>query len=524
MQSQTSPSAAQRLRSFGLKTPSALGSDLKNVLCLLDQSLRVIEAASWEARAVAESAIAQFEGGREDIDALAEEARAQAERFVRLGKTGGMLGQVVATYRLFGLSAPFLTQKQSSAKLHGLHEKNAHRFYRTSVEQGGAFLKVGQLLSSRGDLLPEPWIEELSKLQDEAPTLCLDTVRAVIEEDLGQSVDELFASFEPEPIGSASIGQVHHAVTHEGVAVAVKVQRPGIEALLELDMGLLELFTEAMRSSWPDVDYEVIVGETRRAILSEVDYVNEGEVTEEVAQYIDTLSGVTVPHRVEQLSRGRVLSTTFIEGRKISHVLDELRALADAGDEGAQARLSTILGRLLHAYLRQILLLGLFQADPHPGNLLVTAEDEVVILDFGCSQRMAPETRDRYRSIMFAAMVGDRAKIAEELFSLGFATASGEPDTLTHFADAMLEQLMAMNEGPAIEWPDKDALMEKATGLMQAYERDPVIALPPEFIMMGRVFATLGGLFSHYRPDIDVARYILPALSSDPVTSVAVAV
>jgi ubiquinone biosynthesis protein len=166
---------------------------------------------------------------------------------------------------------------------------------------------------------------------------------------------------------------------------------------------------------------------------------------------------------------------------------------------------------LLEAYLRQVLEAGTFQADPHPGNLLVTPEGKIVVLDFGCAQTLTPEVRERYLALMGAFMTSDRARMAELFTELGFRTRSGRPDTLHLFADALLTDIGQAARG-SIRWPTREEFGARMASLLAACEDDPVTVLPGEFIMIARVFGTLGGLFARYRPDIDFVRHVLPVL------------
>jgi ubiquinone biosynthesis protein len=164
--------------------------------------------------------------------------------------------------------------------------------------------------------------------------------------------------------------------------------------------------------------------------------------------------------------------------------------------------------------LRQVLEAGVFQADPHPGNVLVTKDDKVVLLDFGCAQVMAPETRARYLGLLRAFMEGRSDRMAELFTELGFRTKSGRPDTLHAFAAALLGELRQAALGKGIAWPSREQLGARLSGLLAACADDPVVSLPGEFVMMARVFGTLGGIFARYKPDLDFARHMLPVLGA----------
>jgi ubiquinone biosynthesis protein len=370
------------------------------------------------------------------------------------------------------------------------------------VQQQGAFLKVGQLLSARPDLLPAAWIEELSPLQDAAPPIAFAAVRSTIEDELGAPLTDLFRELDETPLAAASIGQVHRAITRDGQEVAVKVQRPDIAELVEHDLSLLELFLQSLDGILPPTDYATIASEVRETIRRELDYAAEARAMSQVAGFLDGTPGVRVPRPVAALSGPRVLCATFERGVKITTALDR-------ADEAARAEL---LGRLLSVYLRQVLDAGLFQADPHPGNFLVADDGALVLLDFGCTRALDDTARLGYRDLVQAFLAGDQARLGARLGALGFVTASGRPDTLLAFASALLSTFQRAAANGTFSGPTRAAVLAEAGALAEAAERDPVTRLPPEFVMIGRVFGTLAGMFQHYRPSIDFSRHVLPHL------------
>jgi ubiquinone biosynthesis protein len=504
-----------RPRKSGAYSSAGFGveSELRLALELLDSMLTAIEQTAWQVRELAMSAGQALVRGGEGLRELGREladASSQTGRFVQ---TGFLLGKIAASYRLYRLQNPFLTQARSRTVLERLHRDNACRFRELSAEHGGAFIKVGQLLSARADLLPPVWIKELSLLQDSAPSLPFSTIRQVVESEFGYPLAEVFASFDETPIAAASIGQVHRAVSLDGREVAVKVQRPGIEVHVRSDLRLLEVFASTIAPDLPAMDWETIVREIRRAVLAEVDYVAEGRTTRTLAEFFASSCRVLVPFPVEELCSARVLTTVFVEGTKITTALDALELAERNGDASARVHLSTILGRLLEAYLSQVLEAGVFQADPHPGNLLVTRDDRVCVLDFGCSEHLPKEVRDRYLGVLRACIFGDRATLAELLFELGFATRSGRADTLLVFADSLLGELRQAVCGQAVRWPTREELMSRSRALLSACHSDPVVQIPGHFVMLARVFMTLAGMFARYQPELNVARHVVPILT-----------
>jgi ubiquinone biosynthesis protein len=500
-------------------------SRLQAGLAVLNTAVSAVEHGLWEARELAQQARDAFKALEEGTDraleryyALAAELQQWPARISRLSKAGWMLTKVTGSYRLWGTRAALLPESRMPEALDKLHRKNARRFVRTSLEQGGAFLKIGQLLSSRPDLLPETWVEELAVLQDAANPEPFEAVREVIEAELHASLDDFFAEFDEAPLAAASIGQVHRAVLRDGRTVAVKVQRPGLDEVIGLDMALLRLFMNGVRDSLPPMDFDTITGEIERTVWSELDYRGEAEAMRHIGELLADRPGFRVPALVSEACGDHVLTSEFIAGRKLNAVLDELR------DAGEHQRLADLLGRLLDAYLEQVLAAGYFQADPHAGNLLVTDDDDLVLLDFGATMDLPEHFRAGYHRILSAAIIGDTDVILETLDELGFATASGAPDTLLAFVEVLLQQIRdaaLSGEAMAIQWPDEDELMRMVTELLEQMEADPVDRVPAEFIMLARVFGTLGGLFLHYRPEIDVPRYVLPHIlgkAVEPVT------
>ncbi|MGB8332516.1 MAG: AarF/UbiB family protein [Polyangiales bacterium] len=481
----------------------------------IDAVLRAIEETVWRLRREAVQACeasrqdwADWVGGFRDARGALQSWQRQTARLVGIG---WVLTKIAASYRLHLTGAAFVSRQRAAAMLEGLHSKNAQRFTEVCVSHGGGLLKVGQLLSSRPDVLPRLWIEALSVLQDSVPAEDEERIIGLLEEEIGMSLDEAFRDFERAPIASASIGQVHRAVLNDATVVAVKVQRPSIDSIIELDMQILASFVEAMKTSLPPADYETIVNEVRTTISKEVDYDAEREHASAVGEYLVTLQRVRAPRPIGPHQSKRVLVTELIDGVKITSILDRLAESRDAGDEGAHVELSRLVNKLVEAYARQILELGRFQADPHPGNLLVEPDGGLAILDFGCTKIIEPDVRRGYAQLLQAFFVQDSTRVSEILQQLGFRTRSGRPDTLLWFAELMLDELRS--EGSALrQGVSNGELIDEWLGLLRAVEQDPVVRVPEHFVMIGRVFATLGGLIMHYRPTMDIQRIIVPTL------------
>lgn len=497
-------------------------SGLKAWLAFIEGCIRAIEQTAWQGRQIADQALVACRAvGRganavnEELQLLAEEARRWPARLKRLTRAGWMLTKVVTSYRLWGTKSAFLPSSMQQAALENLHKRNARRFRETSLELGGAFLKIGQLLSSRPDLLPAAWVGELALLQDQATPLPAEEVIAILEQEFNQPLEQLFADFDAEPLAAASIGQVHRARLHDGREVAVKVQRPGLEELVELDMALLKVFMDAVRSTLPPMDMDTIVNEIQRSVREELDYQREARVMEEIGQVLAGVEGVRTPKLVSGLSNRRVLTTEFIHGDKLTTVLDRLAEQPQVRDQ--------LFYRLLNAWFTQVLHGGAFHADPHPGNLMVDESGELVLLDFGSAQLVCRENRQLYFRVLQACVISDQAVIADSLERLGFRTRSGSPQTLLTFVSAVLDQVLdnIINPDSGAGWPSPEQMMHQLAELLAQLEDDPVEKMPADFIMLARVFGTLGGLFMHYQPQVDFANLMMHYLTRplEPVSA-----
>ncbi|KQC03624.1 MAG: hypothetical protein APR53_04880 [Methanoculleus sp. SDB] len=291
--------------------------------------------------------------------------------------------------------------------------ESLYRRIRLALEElGPTFVKFGQLMSTRRELFPPGLIDELIKLTDEVAPLPFEAVRPVIEECCGP-IGETFASFDKVPFAAASLAQVHRATLPDGTAVAVKVQRPGIEEIIETDIAILGNLARRVDEIYPDLrifNPQGMVREFSTQIRKELDFIREGNNTERLAASMADIPGIRVPRVFRDMSCRRVLTMEYISGVRIDDI---------AGIRGFGIATGDLSELVLQAYLTQIFEDGFFHADPHRGNLLVTPEHELVFIDCGMVGVLRPERRKIFVNLLLGMVEEDVDRIMEAYAAFG---------------------------------------------------------------------------------------------------------
>ncbi|HEV8266851.1 MAG TPA: AarF/ABC1/UbiB kinase family protein, partial [Thermoanaerobaculia bacterium] len=289
---------------------------------------------------------------------------------------------------------------------------------------GPTYVKLGQLLSSRADLLPTAYLDALRRLQDDVEPFPYEEVESIVEAELGVRISKAFASFEKKPLAAASLGQVHRAVLRDGRDVAVKVQRPEIRPEITED---LEAFHEIARvlTNRTEVgnrfDFERVLEEFRRTLLRELDYRQEAQNMKVMRENLREFPRLVVPSPVDDYTTARVLTMDLVSGVKLT----ALSPLVMLDLDGAG-----LAEELFQAYLKQFLVNGFFHADPHPGNVLLTPEGRVALLDLGMVSRVSSELRARLLKLVVSLGEGRGDEVAAEVEAIGEKLESYDKDRL----------------------------------------------------------------------------------------------
>lgn len=280
---------------------------------------------------------------------------------------------------------------------------------------GPTFIKLGQLLSTRADLLPSPYLEALARLQDQIEPFAYEEVDRIVSGEIGVRISKAFADFDPEPLAAASLAQVHRAHMRDGRAVVVKVQRPNIREQIVEDLealGQIAQFLDAHTELGKRYDFENMLNALRSSLLRELDFKVEANNLVTFAANLQEFDRILIPQPVEDFCTSRVLTMEYVSGKKITE-LSPLRLMEIDGPGLAR--------ELFRAYLKQILLDGFVHADPHPGNVLLTDDDEIALLDLGMVARLLPGFRDNVLRLLLAISEGRGEEAAEVTIRMGEA-------------------------------------------------------------------------------------------------------
>jgi ubiquinone biosynthesis protein len=328
--------------------------------------------------------------------------------FVRYGRADLAVGGGLEEGLLEGEQAPLEGEGGN-----GDRAKRGEGLARDLEAMGPTFVKAGQLLSTRPDLLPVEYLLGLSRLQDEVEPFGSEEAELILTEELGVRISKAFSRFDSEPVASASLGQVHYAEMRDGRPVAVKIQRPGVRQQVASDLEAIEEIAELMAARTElgeRFDLVAMVGEFRKTLLDELDYRQEARNLERLGKNLAKFDRLLVPRPIMDFTTSRVLVMEWVGGLKITSISPLGRMELDGEELASQ---------LFEAYLQQVLVDGFFHADPHPGNLSLTADHRVALLDLGMVARISSGLQERLVRFLMAVSEGDGEEAAQVAMKLG---------------------------------------------------------------------------------------------------------
>ena len=370
------------------------------------------------------------------------------------------------------------------------------RLVRVLQDLGPTFVKFGQLLATRPDIVPESYVEALAALQDRVAPFSSEEARAIIEKRLGRPIGEVFARFEEQPAASGSLAQVHFGELADGRRVAVKVKRPDAERLALADLDLLMSLAELAEKHLPELQRfrpRMIVEEFGRNLRREVDFLTEASAMGKFAKFFGPDSRVRVPAVCWELSGQDLLVMERMDGERLS----DLAALRRAGRD-----LPALAGVISQAFMRQFFEFGSFHADPHAGNMLLMADGRVALLDFGAVGHLSPELKGQLATTLMALVRGDLDLIISVYTDIGLFSESAD---LAGIRLDLLELLDRYYGVPASRI-DMGTVFSDLVRLARRHD----VQLPRDFVMLGRAFVLVSGLMRQLDPEINVAEAVRP--------------
>ncbi|MCZ7684570.1 MAG: AarF/UbiB family protein [Sandaracinaceae bacterium] len=370
----------------------------------------------------------------------------------------------------------------------------AERFTKLLGALGPTYIKLGQVLSMRSDLLPAEYVRALSTLQDKAPVIPYEQVKKAIEQGLGQPVDELFAELSEEPLATASIGQTHLATTKQGQKVVVKVQRPGIGEVMRGDLDLLYLAARGLESSIEELSLmqpSAIVAEFEKSLLRELNFSAELANLVRAKQLLDPERPVTVPVPIPELSCRTVLTMSYFEGKPV-------RELTPKSEEARHA-----IEEILHAMCKGVFLDGFFHGDPHAGNIFVNDEGTLCFLDLGLVGTLSPEQRDDLVTLVLGTILDDASTVARVLLKMGTPTQRVDIGELKREIVRVRSQYVMVK---TVSDLDTQGFIEEFATAVGKYR----VKLAIEYSVLVKAAGTIEGLVRTLYPDVDALAITKP--------------
>ncbi len=382
----------------------------------------------------------------------------------------------------------------------GREEKNlakrAVQLRQLLTRLGPTFIKVGQALSTRPDLVRKDFLEELTKLQDQLPPFPTPLAMAILEDELGYSPEEIYSRISPEPVAAASLGQVYRAQLYSGEEVAVKIQRPYLLPVLTCDLFIMRFAARRLGPLLPlnlGHDLSIIVDEFGTKLFEEIDYINEGRNAELFAANFQNDPTVKVPKIYWRYSSGKVLTLEWIEGFKLTDV-GSIQAASLDTDELIEIGVTTGLQQLLEH--------GFFHADPHPGNLFAMTDGRMAYIDFGMMDQLNQETKETLVDAVVHLINQDYANLATDFVKLGFLT----PDTNIEPIIPALESVLGEALGAKVRDFNFKTITDRFSELMYEYP----FRVPAKFALIIRSLVTQEGVALSLNPDFKIVDIAYP--------------
>lgn len=359
---------------------------------------------------------------------------------------------------------------------------------------GPTFIKLGQLLSTRPDIIPEPYMEALSRLQDHVEPFSIEEVEQIVSTELGARLSKLFANFERQPYAAASLSQVHRAEMRDGRLVVIKVQRPNIRGQIVEDLEALEQaaeFIDAHTETGRRYEFGNLLAELRRSLLRELDFKKEATNLLKLGESLRDFEHIVIPEPIDDYTTSRVLTMEYIPGKKVTD-LSPLRLLEIDG--------MALSEELFRAYLKQFLVDGFFHADPHPGNVFLTEDNQIALLDLGMVGHVGSRFQENLLRLLLAASEGDGDEAAQVCLKMGEPKASFDR---TEYQNR-IRRLVARHADATLDQIDAGRVVLEIARI----SADCWMRMPQQFTLIAKALLNLDQVVYTLAPNFDPNRVI----------------
>lgn len=420
--------------------------------------------------------------------------------------------RVILSYVWLSWMARLFGEEYREARVAKVHARNAARVEHAIVELQGLFIKVGQLLSIMATTLPEEFRGPLERLQNQVPPRSFEEIRARIEKDLGKPMLELFAWVNPEPLASASLGQVHEAKLHDGTRVVVKVQHADIDEIVRLDLRTIRRIMKIVQWFVPMDGLDNYYEQIKSLLQQELDFELEADNVERITRNFSADARVRFPTPYRALSTKKVLTSTFLEGEKLGNV---------AAHEALGIDRKELAARLVRVFCQMIFVDGVYHADPHPGNVMVDAAGNIVLLDFGAVAELSPRMKEGIPEFLEGVIRRDTQKIIRALRRMGFLSRvhdeAASARVIEYFHERFQEEVRL--EGISL----KDIKIDPQKGLENVLDLrkmdvglkdlSQMFHIPKDWVLLERTLILTYGTASLLDPELNPMATIRPYLT-----------
>lgn len=406
----------------------------------------------------------------------------------------GFRGVIVDT----GLSRIFDVKKEDAGEIHEKALPRSIRIRRVLEELGPTFIKLGQILSTRPDLIPPEWAEEFKKLQDRCTPVSYEEIQNVLTVEFAGRLELLFSSISEEPLAAASMAQVHKARLISGKDVVIKVIRPGNRQIVEEDMGLLQSLAQLVEQYFSDLGYSpmLVAKEFSREILKEVNLIYEGQATDRLRRYFEDDENISFPLVYWEASTRNVLTLEEIKGRRLSTISPDQLGAAERRD---------IVAKGTDAVFKQCLEFGFFHADPHPGNIFLLPENKLCFIDCGMTGQLDKKTTDLLIDLVAGIIRGNLDKLSRVVVEL---TDADPAITASRDFRSELQHLVSQVQESNLQRVDISTLLKDFFALLQRFH----IQCPGELLLLTKALTVIESVAEYFDPTFDVLGHVEPQI------------